>query len=61
MYDLTIHCEDIDTLKIHSNAMDMYLSIERVKNMIRTRIKHGNPSDEEIEMLEKIREELFLD
>ena len=53
--------ENDNTIKTLIQSFDMLNAIEHAKNIIRLRLKHGdNISEQEEEILEEIREALFV-
>lgn len=58
MYKFEVEKECIDDLKPYIDALDMSLAIDNAKQIIRTRLKHGDPSDSEEQILDQIREVL---
>ena len=52
--------EDRQDINIYVHAHDLYCATVDALDLIRTRLKHEEPSEEEEEFLEKIREALYL-
>ena len=54
--------EDQESLKIFAHAMDISSALWEARNMIRERLKWGEGiSEQEVDFLEKLQEELYVD
>jgi hypothetical protein len=61
MYTFTAEEESIEEIRVFVDAKEMANAIDKAKNIIRTRLKHGDTSPSEEEILEQIREVLWYE